>query len=239
MARSPGSEIRSVKTISVIQLGDVHFPEAKEQLVGDLKDSALSGTLRDAIATKKLKLVFSELDRVKNARKPCGLMICGDLTTFGDIAQYAECVAYLTKNARLNDPHVSPRESWHVVPGNHDVARRTLEPNAAPFPELFYPLVAEWKKDFEPSALTFDNLRASRIQHDDCAIQLYSLNSCIGCGEWRRIPEKVRNPLAKQIETLLSNEPDKNVTFETIAEQLDAPAFLDFNQAHPISSFPA
>ena len=214
-----------MRIVSVIQIGDIHFPESKNAVVGDVKDQGLTGHLCEMIAVKSLRQVFRKLETVRRKLGVCGLLICGDLTTGGKLPEYGECVDYLVENMGLADPQFVSPEHWHVVPGNHDVARKTLKPNASPFPDLFRPLEKEWARQFEVGPLTVERARHSCLSHDGCSIDLFSLNSCVGCGEWRRIPQKIQAAITETISSQFQGAEDSFAAFETLAEQLDAPAF--------------
>lgn len=212
-----------MKQISVVQIGDVHFPKRKSERIGDLKDAAVSKPLQDRIAPAKLKQVVATLRRVQQDLGKVGVLICGDLTDGGLIDGYKECVEYLVENLELTSPPLC-LEYWHVVPGNHDVARKTLEPNKSPFPELFEPLQQEWKDRTGKEQLTVQDLRSSEIRDAEAGISLHSLNSCFGCGEWRGVPQAIREGITTQITKVLKGA-SPTVSFAMIAEQLDAPVF--------------
>jgi hypothetical protein len=214
-----------MRIVSVIQIGDIHFPESRNAVVGDVKDRGLTENLCEMIVGKSLRHVFRKLATVRAKRDVCGLFICGDLTTGGKLPEYRECVEYLVSNIGLADPKRVPPEHWHVVPGNHDVPRKTLKPSSSPFPDLFRPLEKEWSRQFEAGRLTVERVRQSRLSHEGCSIDLFSLNSCVGCGEWRRIPQTIQAAITDVIASQFQGAEDSIETFKTLAEQLDAPAF--------------
>ncbi len=214
-----------MRTVSLIQIGDVHYPEAKSEVVGDIKDAALSPAVADQIAPKKLAKVFQHIGRTRQALPLCGILICGDLTTKGNLDAYRECVDYLRSTLQLDV--AGQDELWHAVPGNHDVARKTLVPGESPFPTLFSPLAETWKTAIGRDPLSIDALRATSIATASSCLALYSLNSCLGCGEWRRIPDSIRSSLALNIKTVVDSETDSDKKFALLSEQLDAPFFHD------------
>ena len=173
---------------------------------------------------KNLPKVFEEIARVRKQFSPCGILLCGDLTTAGVSEHYAECVEYLTKSLSLTSADVIAPGHWHVVPGNHDVDRKSLKPGDHPFAELFAPLKELWAASCENAVLTVDEARITQLESQGCGIALMSLNSCVGCGEWRGLPKRIREQLLAEIEVTLSEQP-KAELFCEIAEQLDAPVF--------------
>jgi hypothetical protein len=214
-----------MRVLSVIQIGDIHFPQAKLARIGDFGDQALSRNFRQILEQPKLQIVFRALGRVKSNIETCGFLICGDLTTKGNLEEYKLCIQYLVDNMQLDDIAAVPRSHWHVVPGNHDVARKSLEPNSNPFPALFRPLENEWNSLVPSDVLTVEGMRSSRIEGGGCSIALFSLNSCIGCGEWRRIPQNLQTCIAESLASTLPAAHSDVERFDAIAEQLDAPAF--------------
>ena len=214
-----------MQTVSLIQIGDIHFPETRHEVVGDIKDSALAGNVANHVAPKKLAKVFQHMARLRESSQRCGILICGDLTTRGDLQSYKECIEYLT--GALNLSSAAHEYDWHAVPGNHDVARKLLLPGESPFPTLFQPLATAWMEAIGRDPLSINSIRTTSLSEGNCHVALHSLNSCLGCGEWRRIPESIRSRLAPNIKTIVDGEPDINNQFSMLSEQLDAPFFDD------------
>jgi hypothetical protein len=152
------------------------------------------------------------------------VLICGDLTTKGDLNAYRDCVTYLKANLALD---TFDKNYWHVVPGNHDVARKTLEPGESPFPTLFTSLESVWTKILGRSPLAVSDVRVSDIPVLESQLTLFSLNSCVGCGEWRKLSPAMRGSLQLEISRMLSAELDEARRFALVAEQLDSPVFDD------------
>ena len=47
-----------MKSVTLIQLGDVHLPDCRDDILGDIKDRSVPAALVDSIAPKKLSLVI-------------------------------------------------------------------------------------------------------------------------------------------------------------------------------------
>lgn len=205
--------------ISILQIGDIHYPETEKLHLADVKDSGLAATLRESISPKALAAVFSELAQVANSGSVNAIAVCGDLTSRGDLEGYKHCVAYLDQALSLN---LQPKNTFHVVPGNHDVDRLLADRSINTL-EKFAPLVQAWRDAGFPDALTTE-FRHTTVAETCGSAELLSLNSCIGCGEHRFLPEVMRDEL-KTLRGKLSEDPASAQAFDLLAEQLDTPAF--------------
>lgn len=215
-----------MKKLTILQLGDIHFPEHKNARIGDMKDRAAPRSVLDAIAPLQLELVMRKLGAVAKDSNACGMLVCGDLTTYGDMGEYAACVEYLNKSMQLDDVAIWPDSSFHVVPGNHDINRSLCDPAGEDLTTKFEPLVTTWNKLGRGDLLPIDGPRATALTSHGFSVSLYSLNSCIGCGERRRLPDKIQAQLTALFDSLIATAPPDDA-FKLIGEQLDTPAFVD------------
>ena len=87
-----------------------------------------------------------EIAKVAEDPSVCGLLICGDLTTKGDLDGYGSCVEYLDKAMEVGNTAKWNGDSLHVVPGNHDVKRELCDPDGVDLFGKFDPLVTSWDK---------------------------------------------------------------------------------------------
>lgn len=214
--------------ISLLQLGDIHFPDAIGAKLADRKDSGISAALTASITPQRLPIVFSEITRLIDKHGITAILMCGDLTSYGDIDAYTECVQYLNKTLDLVDRWQPDRV--HVVPGNHDVNRRLADRTAEILPK-FEPLEAAWS-EIGFSDVLATGTRRSTIQNGAGAVDLFSLNSCVGCGEHRYLPDRIRDQVVSLIRSYDVHEVVPPEVFDLVAEQLDTPAFDidDFNR---------
>ena len=60
----------SLRTVSIFQLGDVHFAERAQELLIDAKDKGAE-SLATALTVKKLQEVIREITVQREKRKPC------------------------------------------------------------------------------------------------------------------------------------------------------------------------
>jgi hypothetical protein len=212
-----------VKSVTLVQLGDVHLPDCRDDLVGDIKDSGAPRALVDSIAPQKLMLVIRSVLDVCDRRAVAGVLICGDLTSRGSIAEYEECVQYLNRALDLaNVARWSP-EVLHVVPGNHDVDRAMCDPDGKDLLIKFDQLKQTWA-DIGLPILAVESVRASRVAAGESGVELFSVNSCMGCGEKRLLPEAVADQIKDILDRYAASAAPADA-FDLVGEQLDTPAF--------------
>lgn len=222
-----------MRIVRIFQLGDVHYPGLKSMPpLADLKDEAFPSALAKAVYPERLQNVIKALlSALEQTPAQTAVMICGDLTSYGLLDPYRTCVDYLVRLLSLDDPAKWPHEAIHVVPGNHDVDRDIVIPGSGDLFSKFKAFKQVWDDAglpvFEPEAV-----RATSLASGDCSIGLFSLNSCIGCGEWRHLPEYMSDHLRE----LLTKEMDAaddfsqlvmTDVFSDVWERLDTPAFVE------------
>lgn len=213
-----------MKTIRLLQLGDIHFPDAKAAAQAvDNKDAGIPSNLVQAISFNGLEQVIREILRVREgANQPLGLLLCGDLTTGGDVAGYEDCLKYLAKSLEIDDASVWPDASLHAVPGNHDVDRSTTDPAATDLFAKFESAQAAWDR-LRPNIFEPRDARTTSLSKSTFGIRVISLNSCLGCGEWRsRLLPTLPTELLEQIEPYFKEQQETPYGF---FERLDTPAF--------------
>jgi 3',5'-cyclic AMP phosphodiesterase CpdA len=207
-----------VQTISVLQIGDVHFPDSRDKRLLDLKDKSMDALVANA-APRTLTKVVRTLAKIISQERISALLLCGDLTTAGDLPNYSECVKYLVEVLRLNS---TDKNNVHVVPGNHDVSRTLCTDRGALNPQKFAPLQTAWTDNYEDIIVT-QGVRGSEVNEDSRSVRIMSLNSCIGCGEWRMLPENIREELSEVLTALRNRDP--KAAFAIEGQQLDTPMF--------------
>ncbi len=218
-----------MRTLALLQLSDIHFPGVPSAggLAVDLKDTAMPDSLVKASCPNPFQNAMRALLDVRREHgdQIAGIVICGDLTNGGSIKPYQECVAYLDETLQLSDADQWQHDQVHVVPGNHDVARPTAPPEDRELYDKFSEIAKAWEARNLP-ILAVRDCRATVVSKPSAKAAMYSLNSCIGCGERRYLPEPIRDKLwtllAEQIEKL----PDKDA-FSLVGETLDTPMFYE------------
>lgn len=206
-----------MECIRIIQIGDVHYPEKFNKSLVDLKDGGLSDDFVNDISPNAFDKVSRELIRELESGSISAVLFSGDLTSFGDIKGYEACVNYFMDMFESMLKGKNPFDI-HVVPGNHDVDR-SLAGSSDKY-DKFTSFVDVWKKRGS-DLLSPKNVRRTVINNNNSKIQLLSLNTCVGCGEVRYFPDKVK----EKIQELLSKINIKGrEDFEIFGEKLDTPA---------------
>ena len=233
-----------MKYLTVLHIGDIHYPEARNPLSSiDLKDRGLSDELVEVIAPRALTNVMEEVRRLlRNRNEIAGILLSGDLTSLSDIPEYHACIAYLQRC--FSDLPFWSAETLHVVPGNHDVERwRVPVPGSADSGDSldkFRGIQSAWEEAGLP-ILPVDSVRRADFHKGDLYLAVFSINSCMGCGEYRRLPEVFQSAYLNLLNRLRESGvadisegtdlagtgDDIKTVATTLAEQLDTPAFDD------------
>lgn len=206
-----------MKSIKMIHVGDVHYPDTYNQNLVDVKDKGLRDGFVKRISPNPFQKVSAELSKVLNSEKIEAILFSGDLTSQGDEAGYSSCVKHFFDLLEI-DEKVKRGLVLHVVPGNHDIDREIAfsESSAKKF-DIF---IDAWER-CGLQVLFPNEVRISSIENNKCKIRLFSLNTCLGCGELRRYPEEIRGSLKENIKSADLSDKD---TFEVYCEKLDTPA---------------
>ena len=129
-----------MNSISVFQVGDIHYPESASELLADVKDRGI-GTIASGSAPNPLQVVIRQISKEISSKNPASLLICGDLTSRGNLSSYQECVDYLVDSLDLSGAN---KDKFHVVPGNHDVDRALCPDRTKLNLNKFKPLSDAW-----------------------------------------------------------------------------------------------
>ncbi|HEX8321782.1 metallophosphoesterase family protein [Longimicrobium sp.] len=225
-----------MKSLSLLHLGDVHYPETRHgAAVIDDKDPGFSAALKARVSPHRLTAVMATIRRLaENQADLGGVLLSGDLTTNAKVGEYKECIQYLQKCFGGLQPWES--DGLHVVPGNHDVNRSKIplpgsddEPDPVPHAdslEKFEEFRTAWAEIGRP-ILAVDAVRVTELNASGCRLPVISLNSCLGCGEYRRLPARFQ----KAYISLLSETKTGRADHRDLVEQLDTPAFDDTHLA--------
>lgn len=210
-----------MKDFTILQVGDLHYDDLRNaELDVDVKDRGLSDSIRESLGPHVLQAVMKPM--VEQLELSDAVMITGDLSSYGNYAVYVEAVSYL--NVAFALPDRSP-DTLHAVVGNHDVDRELIGTGERELREIlakFAPLTVAWQDHAVP-ILAPDAVRATALEDGKVGIELFSLNSCIGCGEYRErvLDAKLERELRKRVRA------GDKAARDTLFEQLDSPMFLD------------
>lgn len=213
-----------MKTVSLALIGDIHYPDHKSDSSVDLKDKGMSPRILSTIAQTKLKKVSDEISRQLMENDSIqAVLLCGDLTSKGNIGSYKDCLNYLQSVLSLSNEEFWKNKHLHVVPGNHDIGRNTVDIEDGVY-KKFEQIKQAWR-DINRVEMQPDSVRTSDIQDSNSKTTIFSVNSCVGCGEQRYLPNDIRVDLQK----LLKDYSDKvgDDAFDLLGEQLDTPAIDD------------
>ena len=206
--------------LKLIQVGDIHYPDAaRDSALVDNKDPGFPEAIVDQIIAKPLQQVSKKIQQLHVNEDIAAILFCGDLTTRGDLPGYEKCIKYLVEALRIMDCNAWPANTVHVVPGNHDVDHSAVAPRANdPFAK-FDLLVNAWAP-YSNDILPIRSYRKTDVSRSGCTVVMFSLNSCLGCGEWRQrlMPAGLPDDLATALHTYMSSD-------DVQYERLDTPAF--------------
>lgn len=94
-----------MKKISLIQVGDIHFPDAsKSPQMADKKDGGISDDWVTNFSPNKLKKVSGAIyNLLQSDTSVRGVLLSGDLTSKSDLEGYENCLAYLSDALNFAD----------------------------------------------------------------------------------------------------------------------------------------
>jgi len=204
------------RILTILQIGDVHLPDYQSSRIVNHKDKGFPQSVLNLIAPTRLQVVAKCLINLMETsrHKPAGIIISGDLTSRGNLKGYQDCVDYLCTVLQLNDSNKWIPDQIHVVPGNHDIDRANIDDKSDLYSK-FIPLCESWQSK-GLTVLANENRRHTQILKAGMRVDLFSINSCLGCGAKDYLPGAIREELT----TLLKGAP-----FDVSAMQLDTPAF--------------
>lgn len=220
----------AIRTISLVHIGDVHYPDLlSEGPLADVKDRGLAPTKVDALVSTRVAEVTRALrDAVFASPDVRAVIHTGDLTTRGDISGYESGLRFLESALHLGDSSKWQQRRLVVVPGNHDIDRRSIDPTASA-DEKFSALMEAWGRlSVEPVPLSCGDPIPVRFPlsddgHSGATLDIFPLNTCFLCGEYRAFPQAVRGAISKALESFGSDLPASQY-LDMLVEQVDCPA---------------
>ncbi len=208
-----------MKTLRLVQIGDVHYPDSRHERLGDLKDEAFPPTVAESVRLTPLQCVVRALAE-EQERSPKALLFCGDLTSRGSLQGYKDCLDYLSEVLRLPTWRLN---RVHAVPGNHDVDRAGIDVTSGSLFRKFDGFKQAWE-DIGLPILTVEGPRDSIVRVGKVGAHIFSLNSSLGCGEKRHLPANIKDQLWDLLSAYIKSV-GSDAAFETIGETLDTPGF--------------
>lgn len=214
---------RREKRISLLQVGDIHFPDSKNQQIVDYKDENVPAPFIETLSLKTLPFILKKIHSFLSQKDIHGILFCGDLTSGGSLEGYKECLSYLKEN--FLSPDNFQQDQVHAVPGNHDIDRDTCDPTGADNETKFETLRTAWK-DIGFPVLNYRNPIVNNSSNNK--VSIYSMNSCIGCGVIRNYPKEISEVIFDKISELHKSGHMTEARYRKLKEEvLDTPAFLE------------
>lgn len=211
-----------MKTVSLALIGDIHYPDYKSDVSIDLKDKGMSPKVISTIAPTKLKKVADEISRqLRENASIQAVLLCGDLTSNGNLNGYKECLSYLQSVLSLSNSEFWKDKHLHVVPGNHDI--NSSEINISDDIYKKFDAIQQAWVDINRAEMQPKTVRTSDIKDANSMTTIFSVNSCVGIGEYRNLPSSILTGLQKLIVEYSGKEGDSEV-FDLFSEKLYTPA---------------
>jgi predicted phosphodiesterase len=214
--------------ISVIQVGDVHYPDLlTAPTLADVKDDGLCPSKVDAISSTRIAEIARSLqETLVSHPNISAVVLCGDITTRGKLDGYRNGLTFLQSALKLGDADIWENKRLIAIPGNHDVDRKSIDPNA-PISRKFEPLAALWKDVGHGGAFHYETpeelpitLAGTNVQ---AGLTFFPLNTCSLCGEHRALPLAMREKLAQALKVYSASISETDY-LNLLAEQVDCPA---------------
>lgn len=217
-----------VENITLIQIGDIHFPDIDtEQRLLLLRDKSIPNKINEILPKPSYSVVINEL--IKEVQdNPLAILVSGDLTTGGEITGYGECLKHLKDwlNEFLSK---ESGEKVLIVPGNHDLVRVKV-PESCLY-DKFNPIKeAVFRENF--AELPISSVKFETIKSGSSVVYILRLNSCVGCGDLRHYPEEIRSTIEEILERI-KNETDKEL-LNKLCNELDSPIFIESDISNTI-----
>jgi hypothetical protein len=170
-----------VKKVTILQLGDVHYPESKRDSGADN-----DGFTPDQVGTITGPRLKSVLERVVSLSKLGALtVLSGDLTDRGNIEGYRQAVQFLSGPLGIAD---SPA-NFVAVPGNHDINKFDIQIDETDHFAKFLPITKIWDEEVAAGVFQPDRVRTVTATAESISVPVIALNTCVLCWEYRSIPE--------------------------------------------------
>lgn len=223
-----------MKSIKVVHIGDIHYPDCyNKPPESDIKDDGFNEGFTDKLAPIPFLEVGRCLVQCLEKKDISGILFSGDLTTAGNAGLYEECVKYFTNLISHVEADTDKKFNIHVTPGNHDLNRKKITTN---FELRFKDFSTAWENEGR-AVLPVQNVESSILKKGDMALSIFSLNTCLGCGEeYKKIPDKI----AAIYQELLNDSGNEDTNlYNDISERIDTPAISNDHIANIETSISA
>lgn len=179
-----------ISRINLLQLGDVHFPDAVQaSQTGDVKDHAFPTDMLRALSPSPLHSVVKHVADVVDDGRCHALVMMGDLTTQGRKVGYRDCFNYLAKAIWVRERARLSPDRILVTAGNHDVNREDAKSPESHSKFEYMNLVLQ---EYGLSEILVDTCQITSVCEHNAKLRLVGLNTSIGCGTMRGLPERIK-----------------------------------------------
>jgi len=203
-----------LKEITLLHIGDIHFQFIdKNDGQIDKKDERFPERLNKILPRKNYQNVIKVL-RKEIDNSPSAILMSGDLSTYGEMESYINCLEFIKKNMQMDFLKSKLPPRFFIVPGNHDIDRK-IE-----FDERFQ-TINNALNEMKFPKIPYPKAIIKELKEDSSTILVITMNSCIGCGEIRYYPIEIREAISKSID--LTCEERKVLCFDKI----DTPIFTE------------
>lgn len=184
-----------MRDIELLHIGDIHYNYRDADISSsDDKDLGFPAMLKEISKEKPYEIILRDLEK-EISKSPEAILVSGDLSTFGMIEGYKECLDFIQDY--IPSIYFGSKNRLFLAPGNHDVDRRRVSENSL-YPK-FDPILDALKERQFPLIPIGDNI-ITEIKTDYGNLIIVIINSCLGCGEKRYYPEDLSEFIPKVFE---------------------------------------
>lgn len=198
--------------IELLHIGDIHYDFRDTDATSiDLKDQQFPEILRDILPEMPYQIILKDLSK-ELFNYPEALLMSGDLSTYGNMDIYRECLEFIKERVPPN--YLEEKNKLFLAPGNHDIDH-TLFSRDSLFQKFDPILNALAEKGFPK--VPVNKIESTELKTEYGTLILIIINSCLGCGERRYYPEELQEVIFKYINARINSK--KNY------EDIDTPIF--------------
>lgn len=212
-----GKSLRGInlQDITLLHLGDIHYKYIdKDHRIMDKKDNNFPEKLDRFLPKKSCETIIKNLME-EIEKSPLAILISGDLSTYGEIESYKDCLIFLKEKIHPDFFKSEPFQKLFLVPGNHDIDRKLFSEDSV-FPK-FQPIKEALGENKFPE-IPLSKINVEKLHLLTSSILMITINSCMGCGERKFYPDKIKKALSESIDN------DKNEEFDDLYyENIDTP----------------
>lgn len=204
----------------MLHIGDIHYTRIdKDDRPVDRKDLQFPESLNEILSERSYQTIIKSLMQ-EIEESPTAILVSGDLATYGKIESYKDCLQFLKERIPADFFDSEPFQKLFIVPGNHDIDREKISEQSL---YLKFKPIQEALEEKSFPEIPVPNLKTEKLCQDPaCSILVISINSCIGCGERRYYPKKIRDAISESLDCNEEDTDDEEL-MELCYEMIDTP----------------